>query len=62
MEYVVLVVIGLMTLAVLIGIYKMIVHIKNSNHYSYQTAYDEEGMEIETVVDWSDTTTFKKGK
>jgi hypothetical protein len=62
MEYFVIAVVGFIVLVSLYVVYKFFKMLYNSNHYTYVTTYDEEGMEIETVVDWSDQTNYKMKK
>lgn len=46
----------------LFGLYKLITVMYSGKNYTYKMGYDEDGVEVETVVDWSDTKSSKNVK
>jgi hypothetical protein len=62
MEYFLIGSIGLIFAIATYGCYKLWNIITDGRDYSYETSYDEEGMEVETVVDWSDQNQYVVNK
>ncbi len=53
----------LVTVSIFIyGLYKTIKLMYDGRHYTYVDSYDEEGMETEVVVDWSDQSQYTINK
>jgi hypothetical protein len=51
-----------MILIFIYGLYKTIKLMYDGRHYTYVSSYDEEGMETEVVVDWSDQSEYTINK
>jgi hypothetical protein len=62
MEYLILGIFGIIFATTFYGLYRFVRMMYSDNHYTYVTSYDEEGREIETVVDWTDQTTYQVKK